>query len=95
MSLFAQPTFGAVLGGLCEQSLSVIGAFKATLNASAETHVVLTLGRRDGETTLLVKGEVRVRVRVLTWGEERERERERESARASERERDTTTQGKR
>lgn len=51
-------TFGAVVGGLGEQALAVIRAFKSPLNAPTESDVVLTLRRRDGETALLLHGEV-------------------------------------
>lgn len=60
-------TFGAVVGGLGEQALAVIGAFEPPLDASAEPDVVFALRGRDGETALLVHGQVRVRVRVLAW----------------------------
>lgn len=60
-------TFGAVVGGLGEETLAVIGAFEPPLDASAEPDVVFALRGRDGETALLVHGQVRVRVRVLAW----------------------------
>lgn len=53
-------TFGAVVGGLGEQALAVIGAFEAPLDSSAEPDVVFALRGRDGETALLVHGQVRV-----------------------------------
>lgn len=55
------------MGGLCKQTLAVIGSFKSSLDASTETDVVLALRGWDRETALLLHGEVRVRVRVLTW----------------------------
>lgn len=61
------PTFGAVVGGLSEQTLAVIGTFESPLDAPTESNVVLTLRGRDGETALLLHGQVWVRVWVLTW----------------------------
>ena len=54
----ALPTFGAVVGGLREQPLALIGPFEAALDTPPETDVVLALGGGDGETTLLLHGEV-------------------------------------
>lgn len=48
------------MGGLGEQTLAVIGALESPLDAPAESDVVLTLGGRDGETALLLHGEVGV-----------------------------------
>lgn len=53
-------TFGAVVGGLGEQTLAVIGAFESPLDAPTEPDVVLALRGRDGETALLLHGKVRV-----------------------------------
>lgn len=60
-------TFGAILGGLGEQPLAVVGALESPLDAPTEPHVVLALRGRDGEAAFLLHGQVRVRVRVLTW----------------------------
>lgn len=48
-------TFGAILDRFGEQPLAVIGAFEAALDASTETHVVLALRGRDGQTALLLQ----------------------------------------
>ena len=70
-------TFGAIVGGLGEQTLAVIGAFESSLYSPTETDIVLALGGRDGETALLLHGEVWVRVRVLTWEKSGRRQTER------------------
>lgn len=62
-------TFGAVVGGLGEETLAVIGAFEPPLYATAEPDVVLALRGRDGEAALLVHGQVGVGVGVLAWYE--------------------------
>lgn len=63
------PTFGTIVGGLSEKSLAVIRAFEAPLDASTEANIVLTLRGRNGETALLLHGEVWVWVWILTWEE--------------------------
>lgn len=55
-------TFGAVVCGLGEQTLAVIGSFEPPLDASTEPNIVFTLRGRDGETAVLIHGQVRVRV---------------------------------
>lgn len=51
-------TFGAILGGLSEQPLAVVGPLKSPLDAPTESNVVLALRGRDGETALLLHGQV-------------------------------------
>lgn len=46
------------MGGFGEQALAVIGAFESPLDAPTESDVVLALRGRDGETALLLHGEV-------------------------------------
>lgn len=46
------------MGGFGEQTLAVIGAFESALDSSTEPDVVLALRGRDGETALLLHGQV-------------------------------------
>lgn len=58
LSAKSSSTFGAIVCGLSEQTLAVIGAFESPLDAPTESDVVLTLRGRDGETALLLHGQV-------------------------------------
>lgn len=49
-------TFGAILGGLSEQPLALVGALKSPLDAPTESNVVLALRGRDGKTALVLHG---------------------------------------
>lgn len=51
-------TFGAIVGGLSEQSFTVIGSLETPLDAPTESDVVLAFRGRDGETVLFLHGQV-------------------------------------
>lgn len=67
-------TFGAIVGGLSEQTFTVIGPLETPLDAPTESDVVLTFRGRDGETVLFLHGQVWVRVWVLTWVKNKDEE---------------------
>lgn len=46
------------MGGLGEQTLAVVGAFEPPLDAPTESDIVFALRGRDGETALLLHGQV-------------------------------------
>lgn len=62
------------MGGLSEQTLAVVGALEPPLDAPTKSDIVFTLRGWDGETALLLHGQVWVWIWVLTW-ERRERRR--------------------